>query len=284
MAKGSTYMRGLCIVLNVLLAKSFLSTFCLQIFGVILLLFGIVANSIKGAPLEASKIPLFGWTYGVFLSVGFGLATILLSILGLYGAYKVQVLPLLLYSVFMAIKLIVLTVLAIIATLKQPQVESEIQLSFGRMTTDLSTDPVLWRELNKLQHRAQCCGLNNYTDWNDHIPHSCLCPPNYPDCVRVSKTKVQNIEGIRNSNSETASPEEMDFYVYRMICGPILMEFVRNCFRILLGIIFTLATIEVAAVIVALLLWYKIHTQSQGTDFSQDTSRTKYELQPDKMP
>ncbi|XP_036433071.1 tetraspanin-6-like isoform X2 [Colossoma macropomum] len=248
MAKGSTYTRGLCIVLNILLA----------IFGVILLLFGIVANSVKAAPLE-------GWTQGVFLSVGFGLATILLSILGVYGAYKEQVLPLLLYSVFMAIEFTVLMVLAIIATLAQPQLKREIEQSFGRMASLYNTDAVFQREINKLQQKAQCCGLDDYTDWKDEIPHSCFCPPDYPGredkCVSVPK--------FHNNES----------------CGPILTEYAKNCLRILLGILFTLATIEVAGVIAVLLLWYKIHTRCPGTDFSRDNdSRTKYELQPDKMP
>ncbi|KAL7827753.1 hypothetical protein AOLI_G00309050 [Acnodon oligacanthus] len=269
MAKGSTYTRGLCIVLNVLLA----------IFGVTLLLFGIVANSVKAASLE-------GWTQGVFLSVGFGLATILLSILGLYGAYKEQVLPLLLYSIFMAIEFTVLMVLAIIATLAQPQLNREIEQSFGRMTSLYDTDEVFQREINKLQQKAQCCGLNDYTDWKDAIPHSCFCPPAYPGredkCVSVPK--IHNTEWIRNAHSEPASPEDTE-YVYKMGCGPILTEYAKNCLRILLGILFTLATIEVAAVIAVLLLWYKIHTRSPGTDFSRDNnSRTKYELQPDKMP
>ncbi|KAL7882977.1 hypothetical protein SRHO_G00006350 [Serrasalmus rhombeus] len=270
MAKGSTYMRGLCIVLNVLLA----------IFGVILLLFGIVANSVKTASLEE-------WTQGVILSVGFGLATILLSILGMYGAYKEQVLPLLLYSVFMAIEFTVLIVLAIIATLAQPQLKREIEQSFSRMTSLYYTDQVFQREINKLQQKAQCCGLNDYTDWENEVPHSCFCPPAYQDredkCISVPK--YHNTEWIRNAHSEPASPEDREYSVYKMSCGPILTEYVKNCLRILLGILFTLATIEVAAVIAVLLLWYKIHTRTPGTDFSRDNnSRTKYELQPDKMP
>ncbi|KAL6459707.1 hypothetical protein MHYP_G00314660 [Metynnis hypsauchen] len=260
MAKGSTYMRGLCIVLNVLLA----------IFGVILLLFVIVANSAKPASLEK-------WALILFLSVGFGLATILLSILGMYGAYKEQVLPLLLYSVFMAIEFIVLMVLAIIATFTQPQLKRDIEQYFDRMTSRYNTDAVFHREINKLQQKAQCCGLNDYTDWEDVIPHSCFCPPAYPGredkCVSVPK--FHNTEWIRNAHSEPASPEDTEYSVYKMSCEPILMEYMKNYLRILLGIGFTLATIEVAAVIAVLLLWYKIHTRSPGTDFSRDNnSRT----------
>ncbi|XP_072528870.1 tetraspanin-6-like [Salminus brasiliensis] len=270
MAKGSTYMRGLCIVLNILLT----------IFGVILLLFGIVANSVKATPVE-------DWTpQVVLLSVGFGLATILLSVLGVYGAYREQVLPLLLYSVFMAIEFTVLLVLAIIATLAQPQMEKTIEESFNKMTSLYKLDEVFQRELNKLQKEAECCGLNNYADWKEKIPPSCLCtladPEREAKCV-IAKTTIPNPEWIRNPHSEPPPPSSEN-YVYAKKCGPVLIEYAKNGWRILLGILFTLSTIEVAAVVTALLLWYRIHTRSPGSGLSEDNSRTKYELQPDKMP
>ncbi|XP_022527243.1 CD63 antigen [Astyanax mexicanus] len=265
MAKGSTYMRGLCIILN----------FLLMIFGVILLLFGIVVNSVKAAPVQ-------DWTpQVVLLSVGFGLATFLLSVLGVYGAYREQVLPLLLYSVFMAIKFTVLMVLAIIATLAQPQMEKMIEQSFRRMTSLYNVDEVFQRELNKLQKEAQCCGLNHYTDWKNETPPSCRC--SLVNSEREEKCVIAtapNFEWIRNPHSE---PPSEQYYVYTKKCGPILIEYAKNGWRILLGILFTLATIEVAAVVAALLLWYKLHTRSPGTSLSEDNnSRMKYELQPEK--
>ncbi|XP_066524757.1 23 kDa integral membrane protein-like [Hoplias malabaricus] len=265
MAKGSTYMRGLCIALNVLL----------MIFGVILLLFAIVANSITTAPVE-------GWLKGVLPSVGFGLVTIVLSILGIYGAYKNEVLPLILYSVFMIIVLTALMVLTLLATFFQPQVVIQIEKMLNQIYLPTETDEEFLRELNKLQQEAQCCGLNNHRDWHNKTPSSCFCPLNYlnreTECVKDQKY----IANLANRD-RVSEPPFLDEYVYKTGCGPVMIENMKILLRILLGMLYSLATIKIAAVIVALLLWHKIHSLSSGSGFSKDGNRTKYELRPDQM-
>ncbi|KAG7321575.1 hypothetical protein KOW79_014433 [Hemibagrus wyckioides] len=278
MAKGSAFMRRLCIVLNILLG----------FLGVVLLLVGIVASTFKIEPLTSG----YYWQYGtqsVLFSIGFGLATILLSILGVYGAYQEHVLALLLYSIFMSIEFIALLALTIIAILAQPQVEKKIEDSFGNMTSLYNTDEVFHRELNKLQQEAECCGLLYYTDWKDQIPPSCDCPQNYSDkearCVKVN-VNVQNYRSSelnKKAESDLMTAQTPMRYVHKMHCGPILMRHLKNALRIMLGIVFTLATVMLAAVIVALLLWNKINMRSSVAGISNDDDRTKYELQPHKM-
>ncbi|TSK49622.1 Tetraspanin-8 [Bagarius yarrelli] len=244
MAKGSAFMRRLCVVLNVLLG----------FLGVVLLLVGIVTSTFKIEPLISG----FYWqdgTQSVLFSIGFALATILLSVLGVYAAYQEHVLALLL-------------------------VEKKIEDSFGNMTSLYYTDEVFHRELDILQQESECCALLHYTDWKGQIPSSCDCPQNYSDrearCVKVNV----NMQSYRSSQLTSQSPSR---YVYRTNCGPILMRHVKNALRIVLGIVFTLATVMLAAVIVALLLWNKINTRSAVTGVSSDDDRMKYELQPHKM-
>ncbi|XP_035383628.1 23 kDa integral membrane protein-like isoform X2 [Electrophorus electricus] len=245
-----------------------------QIFGVILLLFGI-ANSVKVGPVEDGS-------QSVNLSVGFGLATVFISVLGVYGAYREQVVPLILYSVLTVMEFILLTVLAIIVTLTETQKEA-IERDLDKMIPLSEANAESQQKLNKLQLESRCCGLKDYTDWREQIPPSCFCPPDYIDrCVAVHS--FRNAEGIRNPHTATVSSRYKERYVYHMTCGPIIIEQRKKILKILLGIFFTLATITVAAVIVALMLCYKIHTQSAVAGISHDNdSRTKYELQPDRM-
>ncbi|XP_053506715.1 CD63 antigen-like [Ictalurus furcatus] len=276
MAKGSGFMRRLCIVLNILLG----------FLGVVLLLVGIVASTFKIDPLISG----YYWqdaTQSVLFSIGFGLATILLSILGVYGAYQDNVLALLLYSIFMIIEFIALLALTIIAILAQPQVEKKIEESFGNTTSLYYADDVFRHELDKLQQEAECCGLLYYTEWRDQIPSSCDCPQNYSEsrCAKV----IVNMQNYRsNEVNKKAGTDPMTVqsslrYVYKTNCGPILTRHVKNALRILFGIVFTLATIMLAALIVALLLWHKINTRLSVTGISHDDDRMKYELQPHKM-
>ncbi|KAF4079474.1 hypothetical protein AMELA_G00178450 [Ameiurus melas] len=276
MAKGSGFMRRLCIVLNILLG----------FLGVVLLLVGIVASTFKIDPLISG----YYWqdaTQSVLFSVGFGLATILLSILGVYGAYQDNVLALLLYSIFMTIEFIALLALTIISILAQPQVEKKIEESFGNTTSLYYTDEVFRQELDKLQREAKCCGLLYYNEWRDQIPSSCDCPQNYSEagCAKV----ISNMQNYRSSEvNKKAGTDPMTAqsplrYVYKTNCGPILTRHVKNALRILFGIVFTLATIMVAALIVALLLWHKINTRLSITGISHNDDRMKYELQPHKM-
>ncbi|XP_076861587.1 uncharacterized protein LOC143514377 isoform X2 [Brachyhypopomus gauderio] len=263
MAKGSTFTRGLCIVLNILLG----------IFGVVLLLFG-VANSVK--VVEDGFV-------SVILSVGFGLATVLLSMLGVYGAYREQVLALLVYSVLMAIECIVLIVLAIIVTLTQTQKEA-IERDLDKMIPLSQANASSKQRMEKVQLENRCCGLKDFLDWREQVPPSCLCPPDDQTrqlmCIHTNRTTQNN----HLHTGPTTSPHT-DLYVYEKTCGPIIIKQRMNTLKILLGIFFTLATITAAAVIVALLLCYKIHAQSAITGISKDSdSRRKYELRPDEMP
>ncbi|KAI5617332.1 hypothetical protein C0J50_23113 [Silurus asotus] len=253
MAKGSAFMRRLCIVLNLLLG----------FLGLVLFLVGIVASTFKIEPLISGYYWQDG-TQSVLFSIGFGLATILISILGVYGAYHEHILALLL-------------------------VEKRIEESFGNMTSLYNTDEVFHRELNKLQQEAECCGLLYYTDWRNQIPSSCDCPPDYPDkdarCTRVSGN-VQNYrssEVKKNPGAEAVTDQSPMRYVYKAHCGQFLIKHVKNALRILFGIVFTLATIMLAAIIVAVLLWHKINSRLSITGVSHDDDRTKYELQPHKM-
>lgn len=269
MAKGSAFIRRLCVVLNLLLG----------FLGVVLLLVGIVASTFKIEPLISGYYWQDG-TQSVLFSIGFGLATILLSVLGAYAAYQEHVLALLLYSIFTAIEFVLLLALTIVAILAQPQVEKKIEDSFGNMTSLYNTDEVFHRELDVLQQESECCALLHYTDWTHQIPSSCDCPQNYPDkearCVKVNV----HMQSYRSSQLTSESPSR---YVYRTNCGPILMRHVKNILRIVLGIVFTLATVMLAAVIVALLVWNKINSRSAVAGVSSDDDRTKYELQPHKM-
>ncbi|XP_046729954.1 CD63 antigen-like isoform X2 [Silurus meridionalis] len=212
MAKGSAFMRRLCIVLNLLLG----------FLGLVLLLVGIVASTFKIEPLISGYYWQDG-TQSVLFSIGFGLATILISILGVYGAYHEHILALLLYSIFMIIEFVALLALTIIAIIAQPQVEKRIEESFGNMTSLYNTDEVFHRELNKLQQEAECCGLLYYTDWRNHIPSSCDCPPDYPEkdarCTKVSGN-VQNYrssEVKKKTGAEAVTDQSPMRYVYKAV-------------------------------------------------------------------
>ncbi|KAK3544945.1 hypothetical protein QTP86_029205 [Hemibagrus guttatus] len=257
MAKGSAFMRRLCIVLNILLG----------FLGMGLLLVGIVLSTFKTKPLIGGYYWQDG-THSVFFSIGFGLATILLSILGMYGAYQEHVGVLFLYSIFMTLEFIALLTLTVISMLIQPQREKIADETFKNMTSFYNTNEVFHRELNQLQQEAECCGLLDYYEFRQQIPPSCDCPQNYTD-------KEASCAQLKNQEDKSTSR-----HIYKTNCSLILLRHVKNALRIMYGTSFTLATIMLAAVIVAFFMWRKINKHSRA---GISHNRTKYELQPRKM-
>ncbi|XP_028811001.1 CD63 antigen-like [Denticeps clupeoides] len=266
MAKGSNFLRGLCIAFNVLLVA----------FGIMLFLFGIIANSVK---IQIEALESVATSPGVAFTTVVGILTIVLAILGAYSAYREMTLPLLLYAVLMSIELIVVLVIAITIAIGQPQVEPDMQRKFQELKPLHSTDSDLQQALSDLQESEKCCGLISYTDWETQIPPSCFCSPDYEDQALKCVSLEYPAEPFLGNNRAVAV--EPKGHVLNLSCGQNYLEYLIFKMQMKEGMLFTSATIMVAAIVASLFLWHKLHKRPPASVMLQnDSNRVKYELRP----
>ncbi|KAM6986372.1 23 kDa integral membrane protein-like [Aplochiton taeniatus] len=160
MANCRTYMRGLCISFNVLLLM----------FGVLMIVVGFT-SSIK----HPTELEYWTNTHGVYLLKIFGPITVFLSVLGAYAAVTDRKPVLILYAVLMSIMFIALITIAAPLIGVQSQLDQALKELFKSAVPLHTAEPQFQTELKKLQTTDACCGLQNYTDWGEQVPASCLC-------------------------------------------------------------------------------------------------------------
>ncbi|XP_062339205.1 CD63 antigen-like [Osmerus eperlanus] len=262
MAGGRIYVRGLCITVNVLLL----------IFGGFLLIVSLAYSLKQTIELEQRDASL-----GVLVFNAFGPLTVLLSIVGVYAAYKDRKWVLILYAGCLTVEWIALIIIAVPLIHVQPKI---LEDRFENVVPLYNADANIQRELNKLQAWDQCCGLQGYSDWEDQIPESCLCVQQ----TNSSDSPCQAVE-IYILHNETRR-ETQELHVHTKPCGPILKTHMDFLIQVMIGLISAFATIMIAAIVLSLVLGLeKMWSSSSGEATLNDSSeRVKHQLSPQALP
>ncbi|XP_071383765.1 tetraspanin-8-like [Centroberyx affinis] len=193
----------------------------LGIAGCVLMVLGIMASNVNHKVGDAA--PGLVWIYIV------AAASILLSCLGTYGAYKEK--PILL-RVFMSMMLtgsVILVIGAVRVSAAAPQVKELLQTHMDDIKRAIRNDYELQANLHALEIQSQCCGVTGYTDykyWGEEIPSTCECPRHDSSgCVAVYSS---------SSSSSSFYPYRQDVkQVYQQACGPILLSYVDEAFALI---------------------------------------------------
>uniref|UniRef100_UPI003AAA2324 23 kDa integral membrane protein-like n=1 Tax=Centroberyx gerrardi TaxID=166262 RepID=UPI003AAA2324 len=156
----------------------------LGIAGCVLMVLGVMANNVNHKVGDAAAGLV--WIYIV------AVASILLSCLGTYGAYKERPVPLRVFMSLMLTGSIVLVIGAVRVSAAAPQMRELLQTHMEDLKRLLRTDSELQANLHALEMQSQCCGVTGYTDyqeWGQQIPSSCECPQHESSgCVTVSSS------------------------------------------------------------------------------------------------
>lgn len=211
---------------------------CLKrIFTIFNIFFAIVGGVILGLALISQVLTnvkggesLEGRTAGLIILYVVGAVTMVIAILGAYGAHKENKVCLIVFLVCMVMGSLLMLRAGIPAAFARPQLEGVLEHRFRQLLPlDSATEDVK-NMADGLQTQLHCCGLFSYEDWGQNIPDSCMCNEE-----EVMEGKCQSI-GYRHLLLSGKS-------VYTKTCFPILLYYVLLVVDIMIGVVFTLAVL-----------------------------------------
>ncbi|GAA6102627.1 tetraspanin-8-like [Tachysurus ichikawai] len=187
---------------------------------------------------------LFGQQYaeeentmtGVILLYVIGSGIFIISVLGVFGAYKENKCALIMFFAIMCLMTGGMLRVAIPIAVHRAEIHSAVQ-EYLKTTKALNKD--MQHALNTVQELFMCCGLSNgYQDWQGEVPESCNCKGSYsPDMCESVLTNVQNLWYTSESTSRR---------VWSKPCGPVITEYLDKLFTITLAVFFTFAALAVS--------------------------------------
>ncbi|XP_041636366.1 tetraspanin-8-like [Cheilinus undulatus] len=233
---------------------------CLKrIFTIFNIFFAIVGGVIIGLALLSQVVTnvesnMEGRATGLLLLYIIGAITMIIAILGAYGAHKENKGCMIAFLVCMVIGSLVLLRGGIVLAAGRPKVEPLLEEKFRQMLP-LDQAPEDDQEVaNLLQKTFHCCGLFSYDDWRDDIPESCLCDEDQ------SEGQCQTIN-YKNLMRQGAGPKK----VYAQACFPIMMYYLNLMFSILIGITFSLATLALLGMALSSVIIHQMRYPNRAT-------------------
>ncbi|XP_020782081.1 tetraspanin-8-like [Boleophthalmus pectinirostris] len=187
-------------------------------------------------------------TFSLILMYVVGAITMVIAILGAYGAHKEKTGPLIAFLVCMVIGSLIMLRFGINTAFARPQLEPVLQETFRRFLPLDQAQSKVQEMTNDMQSQIQCCGLFSYKDWRDNIPDTCLCNQEYEDnCMNIG----YNVFTPKKS-------------VYSRPCFPILMHYVLLVADVLLGIVFTLAALAILGLGLSSLMIHQLRHRNRA--------------------
>ncbi|XP_026218236.1 tetraspanin-8-like [Anabas testudineus] len=183
---------------------------------------------------------------GIYCLYIVGTVTLVISILGAYGAHRGSKVCLSVFLGCMVTGTLVMLIYGIPAAISRPRVEGIFE-NFMRSALPLDKAPEdLRNEVETIQTKMHCCGLFSYTDWGNNIPESCTCNPSEDKCLSISYSDLSFMER----------------FVYSETCFHFLSDKFQLIIDIIIGIFFTLASLALLGTILSSII---IHQMRQTT-------------------
>ncbi|XP_028255730.1 tetraspanin-8-like [Parambassis ranga] len=159
-----------------------------------------------------------------------------IAILGAYGAHKESRAALIVFLVCMVIGSLVMLRVAVPIAIARTQLEGSIEEKLRQnLPLDKASSEVK-STIESVQSQLHCCGLFSYNDWEDQIPDSCNCGPD----TEESECRTIGYSSLMLLGRKT---------IYSQPCFPLLMNYFRLGFDIVLGVFFTLAVLALLGLV-----------------------------------
>ncbi|KAM6961598.1 tetraspanin-8-like [Tautogolabrus adspersus] len=245
---------------------------CLKrIFTAFNLFFAIVGGIIIGLALLSQVLTnvnggnLEGRTTGLLLLYIVGAITMIIAILGAYGAHKENKGCMIAFLVCMVIGSLMLLRAGIVLATSRPQVtalmlffckqdkmEPTLKEKFEHLVP-LNEAPQQAQDMaNNLQELVKCCGLFSYKDWRTDIPDSCVCSDVDQEMGQCQTVTYSAIMLSRKT-------------IYTKTCFPIIMHYVLLTVDIVIGVIFSLATLSLLGLALSSLIIHQMRYPNRTT-------------------
>ncbi|XP_068162524.1 tetraspanin-8-like [Antennarius striatus] len=202
----------------------------------------------------------------------FSVLTLVLVIIGLYGACKEKKWALILFGVGMIFSSVYMIVSEIQGRTLEPKVGGELKKHYLNMLPLANASESFLSELDKHQAIWDCCGVDQgYQDWGYNIPESCVCSG-------LNDSSNPCVVAPRNSSLYEHITGSGVVLVYSEPCLPFLVSTEIMAINIALGIYLgiLLLWISSAALCIAMLCQLNRKVDTPTVVYSQEAKAGNY--------
>ncbi|XP_074481185.1 tetraspanin-8-like [Sebastes fasciatus] len=187
---------------------------------------------------------LEGRTAGLILLYVVGSVTMVIAILGAYGAHRENRACLIVFLVCMVIGSLMMIRAGIPAAISRPELEGTLEEKFHELLPLDKASEDVKNMAESLQTQLHCCGLFSYEDWREDIPRSCLCDQEY------------EIEGKCQSVSYGRLMQRKS--VYTKTCFPVILHYTLLLVDVMIGVVFSLAALALLGMVLSSLMIHQM--------------------------
>ncbi|KAM9334543.1 tetraspanin-8-like [Symphorus nematophorus] len=173
---------------------------------------------------------LEGRTAGLIVLYVVGAVTMVIAILGAYGAHRESKVALIVFLVCMVLGSLLMLRTAIPAAVARPKLEGVLEEKFREVLPLNTASEDVQAMANALQTQLHCCGLFGYEDWRQDVPDSCLCSQQEELKGNCQPINYKRLLQLKKS-------------VYTKPCFPIVVHYVLLVADVMIGVLFTLAVL-----------------------------------------
>ncbi|KAL0967236.1 hypothetical protein UPYG_G00249590 [Umbra pygmaea] len=175
-----------------------------------------------------------------------GGVTVMVSLLGAYGAHKDKKVPLIIFLTVCLVVFLGLLRLAVPSAIYRPEVNQALEARFRSMLPLNRASPDHQLLAENFQESFKCCGMFSYSDWGQKIPDSCLCQFQQ-DEIRGDCQSVQY-------DSLIFSAYGLQKRIYKQTCFPIIMYYLTKMMDISLGVLFGFSALALLGAVMSAVL------------------------------
>lgn len=220
-------------------------------FTIFNILFAIIGAFIIGMALLSQVLTsvnggddLEGRTASLIVLYAVGSITMVIAILGAYGAHKENKVALIVFLVCMVVGSLLMLRTGVPAAAARPRIGGLLEDKFHQLLPLDQASEDVKDMADALQTQLHCCGLFSYEDWEQNIPDSCLC-----NQEEQMEGKCQTVR--YRSLMQTKS-------VYTKTCFPIVMYYVLMVVDVMIGVVFTLAALALLGMILSSIMIHQM--------------------------
>ncbi|KAL6116558.1 uncharacterized protein ACO6RY_14546 [Pungitius sinensis] len=206
------------------------------------LLFQVVTSANGGENLEGRPTILI-------ILYTLGAITMVIAILGAYGAHREKQACLIVFLLCMVIGSLMMLRAGFTAIYSHPQEERRLEERFRELLPLDKAPENIQYIADRLQTQMHCCGLFSYSDWEDNVPDSCLCDPQTEECLSLTYSDM-----LLHRKS-----------VYAKTCFPTIAHFFRLILNIFMGVDFTLAALALLGMVLSSTIIHQMRYPGRST-------------------
>ncbi|CAI5636478.1 tetraspanin-8 [Oreochromis niloticus] len=197
---------------------------------------------------------LEGRTTQLFILHIVGVITMMIAVLGAYGAHKESKVALIMFLVFMFTGCLLMLMTGIPAASSYPQVKSRMEETFRKFVPLDKSRKDVRNMAEDIQKQFHCCGLFSSKDW-ENIPDSCVCSQ--------EEEKEGKCQTLRKNLYQILTRQKKS--VYSKTCFPTIMDHIQFTNKINIGVSFTLAILALLGGILSSIMVYQLYRSNSHT-------------------